>query len=138
MVLSFVGNALMWTAGVLFAVKAVWNLLVPYAMINEALRHPDSKHGWSLFILLDIGLLLIALAGSALAGESASFSVATIARCGAICVPLSYLHLFVVLFLFGLARTSLNRIRERAPLKPPSASIEGSDGPTSADDTWKR
>ncbi len=91
----------MWTLLALLVAKTVWNIGVPYAMVREALRSPDKKHGWSVFILLDVVLLALAMIASHLAGESGPLGVWRIAIYGLGAITLSLVHLVIVLLLSG-------------------------------------
>jgi hypothetical protein len=96
----------MWVSIALFVLKSLWNLVVPYAMIHEALNQPQNKHGWSLFILFDLGLLAMALIGSAFADGFAPTNTWTMALCGFGLFVVCYAHLIAIMliggYLFGL------------------------------------
>jgi hypothetical protein len=91
----------MWLSIVLFVAKSLWNLGVPYAMVHEALKHPEDKHGWSLFILLDLGLFVIGALTSVLAGSYAPINVSTMLICGVGVILGCYVHLIAVMFIGG-------------------------------------
>jgi hypothetical protein len=92
---------LMWVSIAVFVFKSLWNLGVPYAMIHEALKRPKNKHGWSLFILLDLGSLTMAVVTSALAGRYAPINTLTMAICGAAVIIGCYVHLIAMMFIGG-------------------------------------
>jgi hypothetical protein len=102
-ILSYV---IMWLSLAVFLAKSLWNFGVPYAMIHEALRRPENKHGWSLFILLDIGLLGLAVLSSALAGDYRTIGPRTLVVYGLGSIVLSYINMYIVLltggYIFGL------------------------------------
>jgi len=97
---------MMWLCIALFVVKSLWNLGVPYAMIHEALKHPKNRHGWSLFILLDLGVLAIALVACVIAGKFAPTETLNMLVCGVGVILGCYVHLIVVMliggYMFGL------------------------------------
>jgi hypothetical protein len=96
-----IGNVIVWIALMVFGLKTLWNIGVPYAMIRSALKHPESRHGWSLFIMLDLGLLAMATIGSLIARDAAVLSIMSIAAYGILIIVAMYLHLAVVLFVGG-------------------------------------
>ena len=95
----------MWVGIGVLILKTLWNFGVPYAMLHEAKVHPERKHGWSLFILLDIGCLLLALIASTFAAQSlVDVSTGTIALYGVVAIFASYFHLFIALFVAGFIK----------------------------------
>ena len=91
----------MWTSIVLFVLKTVWNFGVPYAIVREARQHPNEKHGWSVFVLFDVGLLVLAVMASALAGKQGLLGPWRLALYGLGTIVASYVHLGVVLLVLG-------------------------------------
>lgn len=100
-VIQLFGAAIMWTCAALFLAKTLWNFGIPYAIIHEALRRPEHKHGWSIFILLDIGLLLSAVVGAGLAGDYQIAGPARLGLYGLGAIAASYIHMISVLLLGG-------------------------------------
>jgi hypothetical protein len=110
-IVQLLAAVVMWVSLALFAVKTLWNLGVPYAMIHEALVRPRDRHGWSLFILFDIGMLVLALITTALAGQYAAASTWTIVIFGVGAIATSYVHLIAVLLVGGYAFGLLQKNR---------------------------
>ncbi len=98
-IVHLLAAAIWWIAVVLFIAKTVWNFGVPYAMIHEALWRPERKHGWSIFILLDVGLLVIALAASTLAGDYVHLGAWYTGLLGLSAIIATYVHIISVLLL---------------------------------------
>jgi hypothetical protein len=91
----------MWASITLFLLKAVWNVGVPYAMIWEAVRNPRKRHGWSIFVLLDVVLLVVATVTSVIASQEGIVSPSRILLYGASAILASYLHIAIVLLVGG-------------------------------------
>lgn len=97
-ILQMASFVVMWGCIALLILKTFMNFCVPYAMIREALQRPKQRHGWSLFILLDIALVFLASIASLAAGETGLVSPWRILIYGACAIIASHIHLFVVLF----------------------------------------
>lgn len=121
-IIQFLCLTIMWVCLALFALKTLWNLGVPYAIIHEALRRPKEKHGWSIFVLLDLGLLIIAIITSALSGHEGILTSWKIMMYGVVCIVISYIHMVAVLLiggyvfsLFPAQKTSLHDLSKKTP-----------------------
>jgi hypothetical protein len=91
----------MWTGIALFLLKTLCNFLVPYAIIWEAVVRPEKKHGWSIFILLDVGLLVLTVITSAVAGQRGMLSPSRIALYGLGAIVVTYVNMISVLLVGG-------------------------------------
>jgi hypothetical protein len=100
-IVQLLSSIVLWISIVLFLLKTLWNLCVPYAIIREALQRPRERHGWSMFVLFDIALLVLAVAASALGGQLAVLSPWQIGLYGLGTIIASYVHLAIVLLLLG-------------------------------------
>lgn len=78
------------------ALKIVWNLGLPYAMLLE------ERRGWSVFPLIEVVPIVLAGCVSWLAGFDGVFATSRILAYGLVSVALSYLHFCIVLFIGGL------------------------------------
>ena len=85
----------------LFLLKIVWNCCVAYHLVR--LARERSEAGVSMFTLIEVCLLIVAMAFAALANED-EVTPARVAFYGAIAIAFSYAHLFVVGFVWGLRR----------------------------------
>ena len=82
---------------VLTALKVIWNFGLPYAM----LRHPE-KEGWSIFPLIEILPLLVALMISWASGLEGLLDVRSVGWIGCIAIVASYVHLFLAPVGYGV------------------------------------
>ena len=92
----FLAAAVMWSSLSLFVLKVLWNLCVPYAMICEGIRHPENAHSWSLFTIIELGLLLLAAIGCALGNWHGAISCARLGVYGLFAIGITYIHMSVV------------------------------------------
>ena len=76
--------------------KIVWNIGLPYAMLREI-----EGRNWSIFPLIELVPFIIALLLAWVVGLGGILSPKVIGSVGAIAIFGSYIHLFLVLFLYG-------------------------------------
>jgi hypothetical protein len=88
--------AVMWSSLVLFVLKVLWNLCVPYAAIHEGIRHPENAHSWSLFTFIELALLLLATISCALGNQHGAISCARLGAYGLCAIFITYVHMMVV------------------------------------------
>src|SRR5262245_27441380 len=98
--LHMIVTCLIWVCVVVAALKIVWNLCVPYALIR---RGPD-KGGVSVFPLIELLPLLVAAVLSWISSQQGILAPKQLLALGGILVMSSYLHLFAVLFIAGFVR----------------------------------
>lgn len=106
-------NILIWLVLVLMACKLVWNLGVPYRLLNGLRLHKkgEPKRGISLSLEVEIILLLIATVLAWLSnGDVWINSPGKIFAFGLVAILISYLHFFIVGMIGGWLIT-----RNRSP-----------------------
>jgi hypothetical protein len=85
---------------VVVAGKVVWNIGLPYAMLRE---HARGVHrGWSIFPLIEIVPLLVAIGLSYLVGGQGPISPRSLALWGFTAIFGSYFHFALVPYLYGI------------------------------------
>ena len=99
-ILASFGLAIIWLCLAIVAIKIVWNLGLPYAMIRDYKRTGISR-GWSAFPLVEGIPLLIAALVAWLIGYDGSLAPSKLLIYGFSAVILSYVHLVVVAFVAG-------------------------------------
>jgi len=82
----------------LFAMKILWNLIIPYDMACRKLNSKGRKIGGvSLMPYLECGLLLLAIGAAALCtGQNWFKSPINVAIMGALAIIISYVHMIFV------------------------------------------
>jgi hypothetical protein len=86
------------------AVKVVWNIGLPYAMLLS-----KEERGWSAFPLAEIVPLLLAILIAWGTSQSGWFSVRSIACYGFGAIAISYLHFCAVSVIVGIVQTRRKR-----------------------------
>ena len=89
------------------AIKVVWNLGLPYAMIREHAK--GVRRAWSVFPAIEVIPLLIAIGLSYLVPGPWFLSPRTLAIYGFAVVVASYLHFSIVAMVYGLRRKHRER-----------------------------
>ena len=77
--------------------KCIWNFGLPYAMLAS-----KEEQGWSVFLLIEIVPLVIAMAISWVSGQVGWFAVSTLMKLGFGLIGLSYLHFCIVSIFAGI------------------------------------
>ncbi len=88
--------AIVWICLGIAAVKIIWNIGLPYAMLREKPR------GWSIFPLIEIVPVAIAAFTSWMIVYDRILSASHILTYGLGAIVLSYLHLCLVSFIVGI------------------------------------
>ncbi len=99
----YLGAAAVCACLIVVAIKVLWNLGLPYAMMREKQR------SWSIFPLIEIVPVFVGILISYLTRQEGVLSPGQLAVWGFGAVFTSYLHLAIVAILYGVAK----RIRER-------------------------
>jgi hypothetical protein len=78
-------------------IKVIWNIGLPYAMLTDSLRRKpeEGERGWSVFPLIELVPLGLALLASALSGQSGLLSPWQLLRYIGGSILLSYVHFLI-------------------------------------------
>lgn len=97
-ILQTISLLVMWLAIAIVAMKVVWNIGLPYAMLLESLRRKPElgERGWSVFPLIELLPLAGAAIASVLADVTQMPSGWMLFWYGAVAIALSYFHFAIV------------------------------------------
>src|SRR5258708_252846 len=99
----YIGFILVCLCLIIVVVKIVWNLGLPYAMLREKAR------GWSIFPLIEIVPLFVAIAIAFLTQQHGVFSPLHLITWGLGAILVSYLHLAIVATVYGIIKWGYER-----------------------------
>jgi hypothetical protein len=94
----YFGVVSIWICLILVALKIIWNLGLPYAMMKETAR------SWSIFPLIEIVPLVMAFVISLLTQQNDSLTPVQLLIWGFGAIIASYIHLAIVSFLYGVMK----------------------------------
>jgi hypothetical protein len=103
MTIGWIGTTAVAVCCVIAALKCIWTLGLPYAMLRSV-----EERGWSIFPLIELIPLVFAVIISWAIGLTGWFSPKNLGVAGFVLIALSYFHFVVVLMVAGYIRSRRN------------------------------
>ena len=112
MAIGWIGTIVVAIFCVIVALKCLWTIGLPYVMLRSV-----AERGWSIFPLIEVIPLVLAVFTSWAFGLTGCFSPKNIGVAGFVLISLSYVHFLVVLIVAGYIR-SRRKCQTFSDMKP--------------------